>query len=76
MGIVSQIPVREGLAATLKPNHIRNPHDLLQKAIEDSNDQRHYSINKHNKQHLFGKSNQSLIAPRKQPIYKYNLKFL
>ncbi|CAI2365160.1 unnamed protein product [Moneuplotes crassus] len=70
MGIVNQIPVREGLSSTLKPNHLRNPHDLLQKAIEDNNEQRHYQLNGHNKQHLFGKGNQSMISPRKQEFYK------
>lgn len=70
MGIVNQIPVREGLSLTLKPNHLRNPHDLLQKAIEDNNEQRHYQLNGHNKQHLFGKGSQSMISPRKEEFYK------
>ena len=70
IGIVSQIPVREGLSSTLKPNHLRNPHDLLQKAIEDNHEQRHYKLNVHSKQHLFGTGNQSMISPRKQEFYK------
>ena len=70
MGVVNQIPVREGLSSTLKPNHLRNPHDLLQKAIEDSHEQLHYSLNGHTKQHLFGKGNKSMISPRMQEFYK------
>ena len=71
MGIVSQIPVREGLSSTLKPNHLRNPHDLLDRAIEDNHDQIHSKTwEGHNKQYLFGNGTPSSIAPRKQPIYK------
>jgi hypothetical protein len=54
MGLISQIPVREGLAASMRPNHLRNPYDLLQIAVEDNNKTRHYTIGPHSKQHLFG----------------------
>jgi hypothetical protein len=70
MGLISQIPVREGLAVTLKPNHLRNPYDLLQRAVEDNNDTRHYTLEAHSKQHLFGREMSPSSIPRKEQLYK------
>lgn len=70
MGLISQIPVREGLSETLKPQHLRNPYELLDQAIEDNKKTRHYSIGAHNKQHLFGSEKSPPVAPRKQRLYQ------
>lgn len=71
MGLISQIPVREGLIKALKPQHLRNPYELINKAIEDNKSVRHYTIGAHNKQHLFGSDMGPHISPRKQELYKY-----
>lgn len=70
MGLISQIPIREGLASTLKPHHLRNPYELIQKAVEDNTSTRHYTIGAHSKQYLFGSDKPSTIAPRKEQLYK------
>ena len=70
MGLVSQVPVREGLISTLKSNDIRNPYNLIQRVIEDNYSTRHYTIGAHNKQHLFGNDKNEAIVPRKQQLYQ------
>lgn len=71
MGLISQIPVREGLISTLKPDDVKNPYSLIQRVIEDNNSTRHYTIGAHNKQHLFGNERYDTIVPRKQQLYQY-----
>ena len=70
MGLISQIPVREGLAENLQPHHLRNPYELIGKAIEDNKTTRHYVLGSHNKQHLFGNNISPAVAPRKERLYK------
>ena len=72
MGIISQVPVREALANTIRPHDARDPYNVIQQAYDDNDKTRHYTIGAHNKQYLFGSgiSKSQMIPPRKEQLYK------
>lgn len=55
MGLISQIPVPEEVANHLTNEDLSNAHNLIDKTVSTFKVSRRYSVEPHNKKHLFGK---------------------
>mmetsp|Transcript_23412 Transcript_23412/g.23367 ORF Transcript_23412/g.23367 Transcript_23412/m.23367 type:complete len:175 (+) Transcript_23412:222-746(+) len=63
MGLISQIPVSEEVANNLPIEDMKNPNRLIEKSFDTFRVSRRFSVDPHNKQHLFGKGLQKEPEP-------------
>jgi hypothetical protein len=70
MGLVNEIPVYEDTAFQLKPEDVKDPNTVLDKTLNTFRVSRRFSLDPHNKQHLFGKGHEKPVEPRNQRLYQ------
>ena len=70
MGLVSNIPVTEEVALKLNQVDLSDPNKFLDKTVETFRASRRYSVDPHQKQHLFGKTLTKPVEPLNQKLYK------
>lgn len=71
MGLISNLPIYQGMVNTLNNEDFKDPQKFLDKTISTFKVSRRFSVDPHNKKHLFGKTDEKPVEPSKQQLYEY-----